>query len=141
MKAEYGDITRTRPDELRVNTSGFAAATAIVPSFVVNQCFARGRETSAGRQLKILHHLLRRGQGAPPPPALALFVPGVHGCWAADFAPARRFMNMAVQAKQRLMRFDCVADRLAAGAVHDDLTSLDDLGWRARVPVKHRAGV
>src|SRR5262249_51187679 len=124
MKAEYGDITRTRPEELRVNTSGFAAAIAIVPSFVVNQCFARGRETSAGRQLIFLPLPWRQGRRAAPQPALAVFATGVQGCWAADFAPARRFMNMSVQAKQRLMRFDCVADRLAAGAVHDDLTSL-----------------
>src|SRR5262245_20616936 len=50
-------------------------------------------------------------------------------------------MDMTVQAKQWLMRFDCSAHRPATCPMEHDLAAPDDLGWRIRAPVQHRTGV
>src|SRR5262245_56857583 len=130
MNAEYGDITRTRPEDLRVNTSGVAAATAIVPSIIWTRVFPSGPNNSAGCQLIISHLITCQGQQTAAQHALAIFTARVYGSGSADFDHTGRFMNMAVQAKQRLMQFDCPAHRLAAGSMKNDLTPFDDLGRR-----------
>src|SRR6188472_1484852 len=112
MNAEYGDITRTRPDDLRVNTSGFAAATAILPLHHPDSRCALGPDTSAGRQLIALDLILGQSKQAAAQHALTIFAAWIDGSGAADPHHAAGFMNVPVQAEQWLMCFDCPAHRL-----------------------------
>src|SRR3989304_3439156 len=137
MNAEYGDITRTRPEAFRVKTSGVAAAVAIRFS---------SRTSRPSKGIEAARGLL---DNAPPGQiqknaaqhALAVLATRVDAKGAPDSGGAGGFVDVAVEPKHGLMGLDRLAHRLAPGPVQHHLAGLDDLGGRVGAPVEQRAGV
>src|SRR3990170_222521 len=156
MNAEYGDITRTRPEAFRVKTSGVAAAVAIRFSSRTSRP-SKGIEAARSLLDNAPPSRVARGLSAgqliafdfPPGQiqknaaqhALAVLAARIDAKGAPDPGGARGLVDVAVEPKHGLMGLDRLAHRLAPGPVQHHLAGLDDLGGRVGAPVEQRAGV